>query len=59
MGKGVGRAGKAVGEGTESGVKGVKHKVSGKKSDESKPATSQIKFIQYVSRQCVVLRLWL
>src|SRR5439155_14777418 len=37
MGKGIGRAGKAVGEGTESGVKGAKHKVAGKKSDESTP----------------------
>jgi hypothetical protein len=37
MGKGFGRAGKAVGEGTKSGVIGTKHKVAGKKSDESTP----------------------
>jgi hypothetical protein len=41
MGKGIGRAGKAVGEGTESGVKGAKHKVVGKKSDESNPPPKQ------------------
>jgi len=37
MGPGFGRAGKAVGEGTKSGVKGAKHKVAPKKSDESTP----------------------
>ncbi len=37
MGQGFGRAGKAVGEGTKSGVKGAKHKVAPKKSDESTP----------------------
>jgi len=37
MGKGFGRAGKAVGEGTKSGVKGAKHKVAPKKSDKSTP----------------------
>jgi peptidoglycan hydrolase-like protein with peptidoglycan-binding domain len=41
MGKGVGRAGKAIGESTESGVKGAKHKVAGKKSDESTPQRPQ------------------
>jgi len=41
MGKGIGRAGKAVGEGTKSGVKGAKHKVTGKKSDETTPPPSQ------------------
>jgi len=41
MGKGIGRASKAVAEGTESGVKGAKHKVAGKKSDESNPPPEQ------------------
>ncbi len=37
MGKGVGRAGKAVGEGTKSSVTGAEQKTVGKKSDESTP----------------------
>jgi len=37
MGQGFGRAGKAVGEGTKSGVKGATHRVAGKKSDKSTP----------------------
>jgi len=37
LGTGVGRAGKAVGEGTKSGVSGAEQKVVGKKSDESTP----------------------
>ena len=41
MGKGVGRAGKAIGESTEAGVKGAKHKVAGKKSEESTPQHPQ------------------
>jgi len=41
MGQGFGRAGKAVGEGTKSGVKGAKHKVAPKKSDESTPPPPQ------------------
>jgi peptidoglycan hydrolase-like protein with peptidoglycan-binding domain len=35
FGKGFGRAGKAVGEGTKSGVVGTEQKAAGKKSDES------------------------
>jgi peptidoglycan hydrolase-like protein with peptidoglycan-binding domain len=35
MGKGVGRAGKAVGEGTKSGVSEGAHKVTGQKPEES------------------------
>jgi peptidoglycan hydrolase-like protein with peptidoglycan-binding domain len=37
FGKGVGRAGKAVGEGTKSGVSEAGHKVTDKKSDETTP----------------------
>lgn len=41
FGKGVGHAGKAVGEGTKSGVSEAGHKVAGKKSDESTPPPPQ------------------
>jgi peptidoglycan hydrolase-like protein with peptidoglycan-binding domain len=37
FGKGVGRAGKAVGEGTKSGVSKAGHKVAGEKKEESTP----------------------
>jgi peptidoglycan hydrolase-like protein with peptidoglycan-binding domain len=35
LGKGVGRAGKAVGEGTKSGVSEAGHKIAGEKSEET------------------------
>jgi hypothetical protein len=38
MGRGVGRAGKAVGEGTKSSVTGAEQKTVGKKSDEASVA---------------------